>query len=102
LIGCDDGEGALSRCWGYKARFPVWVNRQYPGMSAATAAFLRGGQFRPPGRALAGRGVGMDVRTAGAFQRLDLAGQVLLLGADAGVADAAFRGLLFETHLRRS
>ena len=59
----------------------------------------RGGQFGASDHAVAGRGIGIDHLTTSTFQRVDLTGEVLVLRADAGVADEAFFGFTCETHL---
>ena len=56
----------------------------------------RGGQFGASGHAFAGCGIGIDGSATGTLQRLDLTGEVLILRADAGVADEAFFGFTCE------
>jgi hypothetical protein len=58
-----------------------------------------GSKFATPRKRFARCRIGIDARTTGAFQRLELPRKVLLLRAHAGIADKAFRGRLFETYL---
>ncbi len=56
-------------------------------------------QLGPTGRALARCGIAKNLVAAFGFERLDLAGEVLLQRADTGVTDAALLGATFDAHL---
>jgi hypothetical protein len=90
--GLDDPQAVPHR-----ARRPVPFGNHK--LVAGVEVIEGAGKLRASGHALAGCGVGIDHAASETFERLGLPREVLLLRAYARVADEAFSGLTFETHL---